>query len=145
MLSARYRLRRRSTFDQIYKQGKRQSCPLFSLSWIPMTGSSAASPPQIAVVVSKKVCRHAVGRNRVKRRLRAAIRHLLPQVPTGYWLVLTARTPVLTSDWSTILRQLQELLQKIPLPPHPEGASKRFGANPQAGFCKTEKDIKISK
>jgi ribonuclease P protein component len=113
MLSARYRLRRRQAFDQIYQQGRRQSGSVLSITCLPRPeGSSSSQSSQLAVVVSKKVSRHAVGRNRIKRRLRAVIREVLPDLEPGYWIIISARPSCADRSYPDLKVELQRLLKK---------------------------------
>lgn len=114
MLHARYRLRNRHAFPKIYQRGKRQGGSLCGLSWLPIPAQSDQTP-QVAVVVSRKVCRKAVGRNRIKRQLRAALQPLLPQIRFGYWLILTARSGIVGRSWSEIRDEVERLVRKAKL------------------------------
>lgn len=99
VLPAGSRLRFRPAFEQIYRQGKRKKGSLCVVTWLPIPGadrspSESGTPlpsTQFAVVVSKKVSRHAVQRNRIRRRIKAAIYPLLSQIKSGYWVIITAR------------------------------------------------------
>jgi ribonuclease P protein component len=79
------------------------------------TLADAGIPTQIAVVVSRKVSRKAVERNRVKRRIRAAIALLLPQMLPHHWVAVYARSAMLTCSWEQLLKELSGLLRKAGL------------------------------
>lgn len=116
MLPRRFRLRQHRAFPQIYSHGKRRSGSWMGITYLPRrnTGSDSV-PSQLAVVVSKKVSRKAVQRNRVKRRIRAALRPLIPQIQPGYWIVISARGPILTATWDQICQEIRRLLEKARL------------------------------
>jgi ribonuclease P protein component len=87
------RLLRRSEFDALKEHGHRFAEGPLSASWTPRpvgtTPGMRRTATRVGIAVSSKVG-HAVVRNRIKRRLREAIRHelhLLPPVD----LVLVAR------------------------------------------------------
>jgi len=52
----------------------------------------------------------AVVRNRVKRRMREAVRPLLPQILRGYQLIFIARGPIESADFSAISKDVRRLL-----------------------------------
>ncbi|MCW5680861.1 MAG: ribonuclease P protein component [Xanthobacteraceae bacterium] len=57
---------------------------------------------------------NAVERNRIRRRLRAAARAVLPQgAQTGFDYVLVARRPALTAEYRNLLENLEHSLTKI--------------------------------
>ncbi len=116
MLPRRFRLRQHWAFPQIYSHGKRRSGSWMGITYLLRrnTGSDPV-PSQLAVVVSKKVSRKAVQRNRVKRQLRAALRPLVPQLKPGYWIVISARGSILTASWDQICQEIRLLLEKARL------------------------------
>lgn len=67
-------------------------------------------PTQIGVVVSLKVSKRAVVRNRIRRRIQAAIRELLPQMAPSWKVVVIARPGLIQCNYQEILQQLKQLL-----------------------------------
>ena len=66
------------------------------------------------VVVSKRLG-HAVARNRVKRRLRAAIQHHLHNHHFGFDVVLIARPHAASANYATLSRELADLERRAGL------------------------------
>ena len=58
---------------------------------------------------------NAVARNRVKRRMRAAMREWIPALPAGWDLVLLARRPLIDAEFAQIQAGLQALLRRAGL------------------------------
>jgi ribonuclease P protein component len=73
-------------------------------------------PPRIGIVAGRRFGTH-VRRNRAKRRLRAACRLLLPQLPHGYDLVLVAHPTVLDAPFEVARRELGSALRQLHLLP----------------------------
>ncbi len=74
---------------------------------------------RFGVVVSKQIGK-AVHRNRIKRRLRAAIRRWLPDVKIGYDVVVVALPAAAEVTYQEIEAQLGELLSQAQLLPNHE-------------------------
>jgi ribonuclease P protein component len=133
VLSQAYRLRKRQDFALVYQHGaswrgrnlllriRRQRAlaklkpPLGKLGGSPL--EMQVSPTRIGITVSQKVSKRAVRRNRIKRRLRAACRQLLPQLAPGWDVVITVRA---SSNALTTAKSQGQKSAK-PLPPPPKG------------------------
>ena len=88
------------------------------------TGKSYAHPLVILIsspnelpltrfgVTASKAVGSAVLRNRAKRRIRAAIRSVLPRVGAGWDILIIARAPLIDAEWLRICEVLQGLLKK---------------------------------
>lgn len=68
------------------------------------------SPTRIGISISLKVSKKAVVRNRIKRQIRAILRHLLPQISPGWNLVVVVRPGASECDYAQFLRELKQLL-----------------------------------
>ncbi len=82
--AAIWRIRDRATFRALRAQGKRGRCGPISVIYLP---DPSRQPPGVAFAVSRRVGGAAV-RNRLRRRLRAAIRELAPG-PGAYLVTAT--------------------------------------------------------
>ncbi|MBK9141343.1 MAG: ribonuclease P protein component [Candidatus Melainabacteria bacterium] len=129
------RLRRASAFQRAYQERRVISSPQLSLYVIPRQGASGRQTgdwrPLTGFVVSKKVSKSACKRNRLKRQVREAYRHLREQVYSGrkghyrlnqwYVLVFTIHSQALSSTYDQIARAVESCLIR---------ADKRFGNSP---------------
>ncbi len=66
---------------------------------------------RFGLVVSRRIGKAAI-RNRIKRRLRAAIRHRLPVLTAGYDVVIIAHSPASTASYHVLEAVLVELLRQ---------------------------------
>ena len=71
MLSYKYRFHGHGSLRYVYKNGQAIRTHFLTLKY---TANSHRTHPRFAVVVSKKVLKSAVGRNRIRRRIYEAIR-----------------------------------------------------------------------
>jgi len=104
------RLRQRQRFPLIYHKGQRLTSPLLVLYWIQIP-EDEVQQGQWAIVVSKKVSRQAVVRNRIKRLIRSSLRTFLLDLDSGYWGIIIARSSILKVDWQRICGDLTTLFQ----------------------------------
>jgi ribonuclease P protein component len=123
MLPAPYRLRDRRAFQAIYHAGQRRSTAGLTLLFQPMPAGGEGIPSQVGLAVSKKVDKSAVRRNRLRRRLREAIRLLCPQLKPGYQLLFIPKPNLLTYKWPELQAEVRYLLQKADLLASPEANS----------------------
>jgi ribonuclease P protein component len=126
----------RAHFDRVYKDGRRVGRPVLALHWrADATGGGA----RLGLAVSRKVDPHAVGRNRIKRHLREAFRHLRSELPPGDY-VLVARPGASQRDglelraaFLDLLRRARALPGPAPvgtMPPPPSSPSADASARP---------------
>jgi ribonuclease P protein component len=85
MLTRAHRFHGRNSLRGVYQNGKTARSPLVALKYMP----SQRADYRTAVVVSRKVHKSAVARNRIRRRVYEAVRHLEPQGIGTYDLVFT--------------------------------------------------------
>jgi ribonuclease P protein component len=103
------RLKKRRDFLKVQK-GRRVHSGLFSVQ---VLRQDQAGPSRAGFTVSKKVSPRAVKRNRIRRRLKEALRQtgvLLPQ--SGLDVVIVAREDALTAGYDRIISELSRLLRK---------------------------------
>jgi ribonuclease P protein component len=110
------RLRKRRDFLKVQK-GRRVHTGLFSIQALPQEETQAT---RVGFTVSKRVSPLAVKRNRIRRRLKEAMRLKDHGVPaTGMDFVIVARPDALTAPFARISSELTKALRKA-APPHPQ-------------------------
>jgi ribonuclease P protein component len=108
------RVRAKAEFTAVFDGGRRTAEPRMALHWL-----ADAAPARLGLAVSRKVDPNAVGRNRIKRALREAFRHLRGRLPGGAYVVV-ARSGAAQADGPALRDALERLLQRAgALPPPP--------------------------
>jgi ribonuclease P protein component len=111
MLPKQNRLRARQDFTTVYQKGIRQNRFSLGLRAYHCHAEPQAQPHlRIGISISTKVSKRAVVRNRIKRQLRAALRHLLPRLANGWDFIIVVYPNALGCDYSEFLQQLKQLL-----------------------------------
>ncbi len=103
------RLRKGTEFDTAYSKGTVVGSPLFAVRFIP----NNLGHTRWGFAVGKRIAKHAVDRNRAKRRIRELAR-VLPISP-GYDLILVARAPSLAAKPAELSQALGRLLVRAGL------------------------------
>lgn len=106
-MKRRFRLTRSTDFLRVRRTGKSYAHPLVVL---------IAAPNDLDQVRIGVAASHAVGnaiqRNRAKRRLRACMDVLLPELCPGWDMVLLARRTACNVPYGHLLTSLRQLLQR---------------------------------
>jgi ribonuclease P protein component len=108
------RLRKHADYQRAYAAArKRQSA---SISWFlaPQTAENASCAPVGPRVglTAGKVLGKAHDRNRIKRRMREALRRHISLIPAGYDLILHPRLAVLTMEFAKLEAEVVRILEQ---------------------------------
>lgn len=105
-------LKRRAEFLRV-RGGGRWATPAFVLEGKQRSAAAAADAPRFGFTVSKQVG-NAVERNRIKRRLKAAVRDvLLERARRDFDYVVIARRPALDTAFASLVSDLVEALKRV--------------------------------
>jgi ribonuclease P protein component len=126
-LPQRHRLRGARVFEQLYRRGRRYESPLLVLRV--MAADETLLPPEqrrhpasswrCAVVVSTKVSKRAVQRNRLRRLLHGHLLACSPEsaTPTPRWLLISLRPGSQAAEPDLLLGECTDLLRRAGLTP----------------------------
>lgn len=110
------RVRAKAEFDAVFARGRRIGHPLLALHVL-----ADARPARLGLAVSRKVDRHAHGRNRIKRALREGFRRQRAHLPPGAYVVV-ARGPAAQAAGDALRAALDAVLQRAGALPVPRPA-----------------------
>lgn len=110
MLAFKYRFHGHGSLRYVYAHGKAVRSRLVTLKY---SFHPKRKNPRVAVVISKKVIKGAVGRNRVRRRVYEVMRHELPLVKHNADIVLLIfSSEVLNLPAEELKAAVQQLLKE---------------------------------
>lgn len=110
MLAFKYRFHGHGSLRYVYTHGKTVRSHLITLKH---SAHPKRQNPRVAIVISKKVIKGAVGRNRVRRRLYELMRHELPNIKDNSDLVLMVfSAEVLSLPAADLLTTVRQLLNE---------------------------------
>jgi ribonuclease P protein component len=121
MIAANYRLRKHADYQRVYKASRKQFGKQLSYFFMlrdclgadgsPMRGIDPDAA-RIGLTVSKAMGK-AVDRNRIKRRMREAVRKQLPLLRTPVDVVLHPRRSVIDLEFATLEREVASVFRAI--------------------------------
>ena len=112
MLASAYRLKGSEEIDEVKSKGKTYQSESFGVS-ILARGDNDYS--KFAFIVSKKISKLAVHRNRIERALNEGSRRAVMRVPKGYNFVFLAKKSISTKGTEEILRETENFFIKLEL------------------------------
>jgi ribonuclease P protein component len=103
----------RRTFQELRRQGHRIRRGPLTVTWLPPAPGAPATPPRAGFAIGKGTG-GAVVRNRMRRRLRAALRARLAEgrLPPGTYL-LGGTADLATMPWLALLGLLDDALTEV--------------------------------
>lgn len=112
MLSSLYRFHGHGSLRYVYKNGVAIRSRQLTIKY---TQNPHRKHSRFSVVVSKKVYKRAVGRNRIRRRLYEVLRDQLPIIPPAHDIVLiVTSSEVLEMPHGELRELVTGLLSEIP-------------------------------
>jgi len=105
-----FRLRQASDFKRLRQEGQTFRHPFLILS----LAANTLDHNRYGFITGRRIGK-AVVRNRVRRRLREAVRHFHPQLAPGYDMVIVARPQIVCQPYTAIQLALSQTLDRAGL------------------------------
>ena len=107
MFQKKYRLQKEKDFEDVFKKGYYSPTPLWTLKW----KKNGLLYPRYGFVVSNKISKSAVIRNKIKRRLRDIVRrnHIIYPVD----MVFIVKPRIVESSFGDIQSMYMYQLKKV--------------------------------
>ena len=93
------------------QRGRSIASRLLIIAWKP----NGLDGTRVGFVVSKRISKHAVMRNYIKRLLSEAMRPFLSELSDNIDVVITARQQILETDLLTLVQEIDTLLRRAKL------------------------------
>jgi len=112
MLQKINRLKKKKDFQRVYQSRNRFNLPEMAIQWSPRIGQNL--PARFGIVVSNKISKSAVKKNRAKRLLREAIRILMKEnkTPPGLDFVINGKKTILEANYQNLYNTLKRFFEK---------------------------------
>ena len=102
------RILRRGDFRKVYDQGSRYSCPLFAAFCLRAAAEPLPESAHVGFTVPRAIGK-AVVRNRIKRRMREAVRLHLAELPSVWSIVFNPRKSAETVPFPELEAEVRKL------------------------------------
>jgi ribonuclease P protein component len=108
-----WRLHRHADYQRVYKTTRKQFAPLMTYFAVARrTECTRIVGPRIGLTAGR-VLGNAVERNRIKRRMRAAVRQNLPHLTIDVDLVLHPKRNVLETEFDALTAEVRRIFLKV--------------------------------
>jgi ribonuclease P protein component len=109
MISRSHRFHGYNSLNFVYRNGQTVRGPLFAIKFV---ANPKRKSYRAAVVVSRKVHKSAVARNRMRRRLYSALQEFEPRILQPYDIVITVfQDALLEEPHKSLMHQLKKQLE----------------------------------
>jgi len=110
MLPKKHRLPLRTELNRVKKKGILVQGKLFSL--LVSRQSKKSQPSRFGFIISTKIHKKAVKRNRAKRLLSEAVTSLFPEMKNGFDTVFLAKKKIIEANPEEIKKEVEGLFKK---------------------------------
>jgi ribonuclease P protein component len=107
-----WRLHKHADYQRVYRASRKQFSTLMTYFVAAQPVESASAGPRVGITAGK-ILGKAVERNRIKRRMRAAIVGNLDVLHCGVDVVLHPKRIVLTAEWAALRNEVRRIFVKI--------------------------------
>ncbi len=115
MIAQKFRFHGHASLKYVFTRGQQNRSKFFSVKYVK---NPRRRNPRLAVVVSKKIHKSAVKRNRIRRRVYEIARPLLNDAPAVDVVISVYSAEVLTASHDELTIQLLPMLHAAGLKPH---------------------------
>lgn len=105
MLTSKNRLRKKNDIDGVFKKGRTAAGSFVFFKLI----ENFLNINRFAFIVSRKISKKAVLRNKIKRRLREVIKKNIPNLPQGFDFLIIAKPIIVNKNFREIEKDINEI------------------------------------
>ncbi|MEJ2441342.1 MAG: ribonuclease P protein component [Patescibacteria group bacterium] len=112
MLAKRHRLTKKNLLEKVKTEGDLYQADSFGMV---VLKQEKTGPSRFAFIVSTKISKKAVDRNKITRRLREAVKERLANILNGYDVVFLAKRKIMDKNNSEIVKEMNRILREAGL------------------------------
>ena len=109
MLTQKNRLKKRKDIENVFKKGKTIAGRLVFLKLL----KNKLDFNRFALIVSLKISKKAVVRNKIRRQLRALIKDSLSDIKTGFDILIIAKPEIIDKNYQEIENDIEKIFQNL--------------------------------
>ena len=111
MLAIKYRLTKQKDFDNVWQTGRSSFDEALGLK----ASKNKLANSRFGFIVSAKISKKAVDRNKIKRQLRQVIRDSIKEIKPGYDVVIITQPAIINKEYKEIKNLVLKSLVKLRL------------------------------
>lgn len=108
MLAREYRIKKKELIEEIKKQGKVLQSENFGVAKLTNDDNEK---PRFAFIISTKISKLAVHRNRINRALHEGVRRVLKSVPSKFDYVFLAKKSIAKKTTEEIIKEVESFFR----------------------------------
>ena len=112
MLAKKHRLTGRSILEEVKKEGSLYQSDSFGIL---VRKRTEGGPPRFAFIVSTKISKVAVVRNKAKRRLREVVKQKIDKVANGYDVLFLTKKKTLEKKSKELAKEVEKVFKESDL------------------------------
>jgi ribonuclease P protein component len=109
MLPKKNLLKKKKDFDNIFKKGKTMAGKLVFLRFL----KNNLEDVRVGFIVSSKISKKAVIRNKIKRRLREIFKNNINNIKKKIDIIIIAKPEIVNKNYQDIKNDIEKLIQNI--------------------------------
>lgn len=110
MLAKEYKLRGDKIFERVKKEGRKFQSDNFGVSVLKREDQDN---PRFGFVISKKISKMAVHRNRIERAFNETVRQNMQIIPKGYDYVFLVKKGIMRKTVEEMMFEIKSFLQRV--------------------------------
>lgn len=111
MLAKKYCLKGKAAFEKVFKQGNKCFVALFGIKIL----KNDLGYSRFGIIISSKISKKAVVRNKVRRRISETFRLNLKNFKSGFDVIIICRKPIIKASYQDIEKEILNSAKRLKL------------------------------
>ena len=109
MLTKTYILKKRNDFEVVKDKGRLYQSPLFGM----LVMSENVEETKFGFLISKKISKRAVDRNKIRRLMTEAVRFKINEIKKKVWVVFLVKRKMLTVKQDEVKLEVENMMKMV--------------------------------